>query len=614
MMAFPVLSWGQAKDTVTVDEIRKVAALQHPRLVMDAKDFKRIGKMVRKDERKGNESPLLMVHKSIIKNADNSLDAPQLIYKKDASGKRILHVSREAEERIMACAYAFRMTGDRKYLDKAREDMLTVCAFKDWNPSHYLDVAEMATAVSFGFDWLYENLDDATRKTILDSLRTHVLEPRRGHAFYKMTNNWNQVCNAGMVAAAVATCEFFEDDAVGTFNDMLRTNPTMNEKAYYPDGAYCEGSGYWNYGTSFEVMLLAILEKSLGKDFGISETQGFDKTMDFMVFTTGNAGKRFNFSDNSERLGEAPALWYFASRFGKAPMMFREVDYLKENGYKDRILPVYIKYVANIDPKDIIAPQTLTYSGMSENPVVMTRTGWKREDLYLGLKGGKANNSHGHMDSGSFVFDAYGSRWAMDMNGQAYEHLEVLLKSLGGTYWSDGQNSLRYQLTRINNRFHNTLTINDQDHLVGGMSTLEEVFDTPAARGGRLDMTKVFGDALEKVERTAVIADGSRLEVTDKFVSGEKEASVRWSMVTPATPQICEDGIVLTQKGTTMKLFADGSDVTWRIWSADPHDYPGNLHQGEAKYPTPVWIVGYEVKIPSSSKMEIHSVLQRIDE
>src|SRR5687767_12193757 len=73
--------------------------------------------------------------------ADRALDAPAL--ERRVEGRRLLGVSRECLSRVMHLAFAFRMTGERKYLDSAVRQMLTVAAFEDWNPSHFLDVAEM---------------------------------------------------------------------------------------------------------------------------------------------------------------------------------------------------------------------------------------------------------------------------------------------------------------------------------------------------------------------------------------------------------------------------------------------------------------------------------------
>ena len=81
-----------------------------------------------------------------------------------------------------------------------------------------------------------------------------------------------------------------------------------------------------------------------------------------------------------------------------------------------------------------------------ETPVVMVHTDWTYTDTdkYLGIKGGKAGSSHGHMDAGSFVYDAYGVRWSMDFGLQSYTTLESVLAGLGGNLWDMGQNSMRW--------------------------------------------------------------------------------------------------------------------------------------------------------------------------
>ncbi len=42
-----------------------------------------------------------------------------------------------------------------------------------------------------------------------------------------------------------------------------------------PDGIYPEGYGYWGYGTSFNVLLISVLEKAYGKILGLSGKPGF---------------------------------------------------------------------------------------------------------------------------------------------------------------------------------------------------------------------------------------------------------------------------------------------------------------------------------------------------
>ena len=41
--------------------------------------------------------------------------------------------------------------------------MLYMAGYDNWNPEHFLDVAEMTMALSIGYDWLYEVLSPKNR-------------------------------------------------------------------------------------------------------------------------------------------------------------------------------------------------------------------------------------------------------------------------------------------------------------------------------------------------------------------------------------------------------------------------------------------------------------------
>ena len=79
--------------------------------------------------------------------------------------------------RILFLSYAYRITGDEIYFQRAEEELLTVCRFSDWNPSHFLDVAEMVLGVAIGFDWLYTKLSADSRRIISEAIMTKGLLP-----------------------------------------------------------------------------------------------------------------------------------------------------------------------------------------------------------------------------------------------------------------------------------------------------------------------------------------------------------------------------------------------------------------------------------------------------
>ena len=102
------------------------------------------------------------------------------------------------------------MTHNEKYLKRAEKELLVVSAFSDWNPSHFLDVAEMTMSVSIGYDWLYKDISPASRSFIKEAILQKGLKPSMDpqyNGWLKASHNWNQVCNGGMAYGAMAIYE-----------------------------------------------------------------------------------------------------------------------------------------------------------------------------------------------------------------------------------------------------------------------------------------------------------------------------------------------------------------------------------------------------------------------
>ena len=136
---------------------RRLTAGNHPRLLMDSSDFETLKAQLAVAD---PTSLLARMHTECMVVADAwGMSDSELAFELDASGKRILTVAREALQRIFTCAYAYRITGDTKYLEHAERDINTVCDFESWNAKrHFLDVAELSVAVGLGYDWLYHEL------------------------------------------------------------------------------------------------------------------------------------------------------------------------------------------------------------------------------------------------------------------------------------------------------------------------------------------------------------------------------------------------------------------------------------------------------------------------
>ena len=84
--------------------------------------------------------------------------ASQMLKEPVVERTRLLTQSRVALQRIATLAGLFLIDGDPRVLARAKAEMRAVAAFSDWNPSHFLDVAELTAAMALGYDWLYSDL------------------------------------------------------------------------------------------------------------------------------------------------------------------------------------------------------------------------------------------------------------------------------------------------------------------------------------------------------------------------------------------------------------------------------------------------------------------------
>ena len=122
-----------------------------------------------------SDPQLKAIWEAVRLTADHMLTEPVVVHRKD--GRRLLGRSREALGRMMHLGFAFRLTGDKRYADRAMAEMKAMAAMPDWNPSHFLDTAEMTLAIAVGYDWLYEQLSPELRQASREAIEKKGLGP-----------------------------------------------------------------------------------------------------------------------------------------------------------------------------------------------------------------------------------------------------------------------------------------------------------------------------------------------------------------------------------------------------------------------------------------------------
>lgn len=539
--------------------------------------------------------PLATVHQRIMSTCDQTLTEPPVERIKE--GKRLLTISRIALKRIFYLSYAYRMTGDEKFVRRAEQEMLAVSRFSDWNPTHFLDVGEMVMALAIGYDWLYDQLQPETRRLVSEAIVKKGFDAARDARnawFYTAKNNWNSVCNSGLVYGALALFDDIPEQSKGIIEKCMETNPQAMV-GYGPDGGYPEGFGYWGYGTSFQVMLIAALESAFGTDNGLSQAPGFMDSARFMQFMTAPGGDCFCFSDSPVEAECNMMMFWFAGKKKDLSLLWLERLYLDKPDMpfaEDRLLPSLMIFCSQLDLKKIGSPSRNFWLNQGDTPVFIYRSGWNsKKDTYLGVKGGSPSTSHAHMDAGSFVFERDGVRWAMDLGMQSY----ITLESKGVDLWNMSQNGQRWDVFRLSNLAHNTLTVNGERHLVKSFAPLTRSYQSKRRKGVEVDLSGVFANSLKKSIRTVMLDEKDHLEVTDQLETGEKQATVSWIMVTPAEGRMVgKNQIELTKDGHRMLLTAHSdTEVKMKIWSNESSHAYDFRNLGTIR-------VGFETTVPAN--------------
>ncbi|MEU2761314.1 heparinase II/III family protein [Streptomyces sp. NPDC007094] len=462
-------------------------------------------------------------------------------------------------------ALAYRLTGQRGYLEEAWRWISTCVAFPHWGrahmPDHDLDAGWLLHGLSLAYSWLGEDLEPERREILRAKLE---LQGERLHSFAEETSgrwwssaywqNHNWICWTGIATAGYALGRSeWSKAARANLETVLRMLPE--------DGSDAEGVVYWRYGVPWLAIHTDLIQRQERAD--LWSTGGFLRNTTRWRLHQSAPGFEENIDHgdcHDRRSGHSVALYYrLASAYqdGTAQWLgnlvaerhfWREAY---ESGVRPGVMPEAFLELLWYDPRVTpVAPDgepgTAYFPDLGQ---ITARTGWDSAATCVSFKaapgGGQRawdeghrlkavggwdamSAGHHHPDAGAFVLHSHGAFLAVDegySNHKRAAHHNLVL--VDGQGWAD------------EGRYHVYEGIPEERR-----ARVRDVLAQDGFAHATAESAAMFPEGLSvrRVDRTLVVTPLGRVVVLDEL---EAEGPREWTYLLHSdwpTTQLDPDG------------------------------------------------------------------------
>ncbi len=517
----------------------------HPRVIATADDFARMKQLAETDPYIKEWSD------SLLRAAETSEKIKPLPQTYDSAGLRMQGFTSQAT--IISFYWGYYMTGEEKYFQAAREHALNMAKFPNWNAhQHFLETSAACGTMGLVFDLFYDRLSQTDKDTIVKAMLDFAIKPASEHYYGTgpsnwavRENNWNIVCNTGVIMGTLAIIDEYEPEFCGDIIEKALRSSEYMMHTYAPEGGWMEGAGYWHYTVSNNVMMAHTLETVLGSDYGLMKTPGVMNTAYFPVFVTGNEGV-FAFHDTTGKSNiNSPEMFWFAGKNGDGDLSRLRLNTMEKMKYQGSFRDM-LWYDPDILVEEVHLPLDYVY-GYTE--VATSRSDWTNSSTWIGLHAGQNHVPHGQYDIGTFEFESFGVRFANEMGLDNYN----LPGYFGGPYYVHRAEG------------HNVYVINPDESNGQERSAETEVRlveQKPRGTIYTIDMTPAYARQVKAAKRGFMLTEDRRMLVLqDEIVPLKAGDMYYWFWHTEADIEIAEDGksALLQRDGRELKLYVDAN-------------------------------------------------------
>lgn len=533
----------------------------HPRLFYSATTIARIKKLI------DDGDPFALMYLDIARtNADEILQSPLLKYDLDAAGLRTN--THGFAVQVPYLIFMYQITGENKYADRCYRQMALFCEYPDWGADrHFLDTGIGAFCFAFVYDGLYHYLRPDQREVLKAGVRKHALDKglfqiEQGKGVWKWylaNNNWNGICNSGLIVAALAMYETDPQFMSRVVASAVNCLPHYLVE-FEPDGQSEEGLMYWSYGLMYTVLGFEAMNNVLGTTYGMAETPELLKAGWFPFLMSGPVAS-INIGDDPLRSSRDASFFWFAQHY-HIPALAKQHYQLCLENRRCQWQDIYFYNPELLKSgKDMDIPLDNSLKGIE---LYSIRENWDSKNaLYIAIHGGANNANHGHLDAGSFYIQAMGEVFACGNLGRDdYTYPGYFSKKTYPDYLDavvKQETPGRWHFYRLRTEGKNCVVVNPTirpEQKESASAVLRKTFSSDSSSFYTLDLADCYERDVYSYERTIGIDREKReLFVADSLVCRNDTSEIWWFMHTRAQIELCEGGriAILTMNGKRLR-------------------------------------------------------------
>ncbi len=440
-----------------------------------------------------------------------------------------------ASDRLIAFSLLYRVTGDKRYCERAAGEAEGLSSLSDWSASSVTALGSVSLGMAIAYDWCHHAWSEARKAVVERGMLRNGL--RVGLDYYLGKRKiWipggtaGAVVGTGMLALSLALCDIYPETSHRLL-DRIPANLEQSFAAYAPDGGYAEGVGACAKSFRSLSLAVAMLTKACGSDYGLFSAPGFSAGAYFLTLCETHNGV-WNYH-NGAAVGADTSMhsWISLRTSDATPAWMRRRQLL--TGEK-KVHPFDILFFYDVDDEmELHLPLDAVYRRAG---LAMMRSGWGEEASFLGLHGGENSAVNGDLDAGSFLLEMGGVRFFCETGG-------VEEMSLAQRRRAEGQN---------------TLTVNpakaptpDQSPMASApFLSLKSLPETAYAV---VDMTATHPKIL-RAKRGLMLSERRTVAVVQDEVTLKEPGTILWTAYTSAAVTLCSGGRAakLTKEGKTL--------------------------------------------------------------